>query len=317
MATNNAPPPAAPTTPDPWSDLRAYTSARLALGRAGASMPTAELLRFGFAHAQARDAVHVQLDAEALARSFAEDGIDSLQVHSAAPDRATYLLRPDLGRRLDEASVTRLRQVAGSAETVDAGMTTAADAGTQGTGEAPADARRGPDLLLVVGDGLSSFAVERNARALVAAIRAQAPGDWRLGPVVIARQARVALADEAGALLGARLVAMLIGERPGLSSPDSLGLYLTWEPAVGRHDAQRNCISNIRPEGLAPEAAARRFWWLAQEARRLALTGVGLKDRSDAAAVLDAPAAEAIGTDDTTQVANVPSATPQRGSPST
>jgi len=256
--------PAAPFTPDPWDDLRAYTAARLALGRAGASMPTGELLRFGFAHAQARDAVHEALDADALARSLADDGLATLQVHSAAPDRATYLLRPDLGRRLDDASVARLREAAG------------------------ADPTAGCDLLLVVGDGLSSLAVARNARPLIAAVRAQAPSGWRLGPVVIARQARVALADEAGALLGARLVAMLIGERPGLSSPDSLGLYLTWKPAVGRHDAERNCISNIRPEGLLPEAAAARFWWLAQEARRLQLTGVQLKDRSDAAAVIAA-----------------------------
>jgi len=247
--------------PDPWDDLRAYTSARLALGRAGSSMPTAELLRFGFAHAQARDAVHVQLDAGVLAQGFAADGVSSLHVHSAAGDRATYLLRPDLGRRLDDASAQVLRDAAG-----------------------PSPAT-GCDLLIVVGDGLSSLAVERNARALVAAIRAHAPADWQLGPVVIAQQARVALGDEAGALLGARLVAMLIGERPGLSSPDSLGLYLTWKPAVGRHDAERNCISNIRPEGLAPDAAARRFWWLAHEAKRLQLTGVQLKDRSDADAI--------------------------------
>ena len=248
-------------TTDPWDDLRAYTSARLALGRAGTSMPTAELLRFGFAHAQARDAVHAELDAGALAAALETDGLASLQVHSAAVDRATYLLRPDLGRRLDDASAQALRDAAGPSPVA------------------------GCDLLLVVGDGLSSLAVTRNARALIAAIRAQAPADWRIGPAVIARQARVALGDEVGALLGARLVAMLIGERPGLSSPNSLGLYITWHPSPGRHDAERNCISNIRAEGLAPEAAAARFWWLAQEARRLELTGVNLKDRSDAAAL--------------------------------
>lgn len=253
------------STPDPWDDLRAYTAARLALGRAGASLPTAELLRFGFAHAQARDAVHIQLDTQALADALAADGLPSLQVHSAAADRASYLLRPDLGRRLDDASVQSLREVAG-----------------------PSPAA-GCDLLLVIGDGLSSLAVERNAHAMVTAIRAGMPTGWSLGPVVIAQQARVALADEAGALLGARLVAMLIGERPGLSSPDSLGLYLTWKPAVGRHDAERNCISNIRPEGLSPAAAAGRFWWLAQEARRLQLTGVQLKDRSDATVIAAPP----------------------------
>ena len=258
------------STPDPWDDLRAYTAARLALGRAGSSMPTAELLRFGFAHAQARDAVHVQLDTQALADVLAADGLHTLQVHSAAPDRASYLLRPDLGRRLDDAGVQSLREAAGPSPTA------------------------GCDLLLVIGDGLSSLAVERNAHAMVTAIRAGLPAGWTLGPVVIAQQARVALADEAGALLGARLVAMLIGERPGLSSPDSLGLYLTWKPAVGRHDAERNCISNIRPEGLAPAAAAGRFWWLAQEARRLQLTGVQLKDRSDAAVIAAAPPSTAL-----------------------
>lgn len=253
------------STPDPWDDLRAYTAARLALGRAGSSMPTAELLRFGFAHAQARDAVHIQLDTQALADALSADGLPSLQVHSAAADRASYLLRPDLGRRLDDASAQALREAAGPS---------------------PAS---GCDLLLVIGDGLSSLAVERNAHAMVTAIRAGMPAGWSLGPVVIAQQARVALADEAGALLGARLVAMLIGERPGLSSPDSLGLYLTWKPAVGRHDAERNCISNIRPEGLSPKAAAGRFWWLAQEARRLQLTGVQLKDRSDATVIAAPP----------------------------
>ena len=253
------------STPDPWDDLRAYTAARLALGRAGSSMPTAELLRFGFAHAQARDAVHVQLDTHALADALAADGLPTLQVHSAAPDRASYLLRPDLGRRLDDASAQRLRDAAGPSPTA------------------------GCELLLVIGDGLSSLAVERNAQAMVTAIRAGLPAGWSLGPVVIAQQARVALADEAGALLGARLVAMLIGERPGLSSPDSLGLYLTWKPVVGRHDAERNCISNIRPEGLAPAAAAGRFWWLAQEAKRLQLTGVQLKDGSDAVVIAAVP----------------------------
>lgn len=258
------------TEPDPWDDLRAYTAARLALGRSGASMPTVELLRFGFAHAQARDAVLEELDARSLSKALEADGLASLQVHSAAPDRATYLLRPDLGRRLDEDSAQAVRDAAGQRPAAEC------------------------DLLLVVGDGLSSLAVERNARELISAIRAGMPADWTLGPVVIALQARVALADEVGELFKARLVAMLIGERPGLSSPDSLGLYLTWKPAIGRHDAERNCISNIRPEGLAPAAAARRFWWLAQEAKRLQLTGVQLKDGSDVE-VLAAPPSRAGG----------------------
>lgn len=242
--------------PDPWEDLRAHTQARLALGRAGAALPTAELLRFGLAHAQARDAVHIPLDAEALATQLQAQGCATLPVHSAAPDRATYLLRPDLGRRLSDADAQALR-------------------------ESSANGTTSIDLLLVVADGLSSLAVARQAPPLIDAIRQQAPAGWQLGPVVIAQQARVALGDEVGALLGARLVAVLIGERPGLSSPDSLGIYLTWHPQVGRNDAQRNCISNVRPEGLPPAAAAARLWWLCQEARRLGLTGVGLKDRSD------------------------------------
>jgi ethanolamine ammonia-lyase small subunit len=255
--THEPAPPGIP--PDPWDDLRAHTQARLALGRAGAALPTAELLRFGLAHAQARDAVHIPLDAAALAAQLQALGCTTRQVHSAAPDRATYLLRPDLGRRLCDADAQALRAL-----------------GDQRNHSAPVD------LLLVVADGLSSLAVARQAPPLIDAIRRQAPAGWQLGPVVIAQQARVALGDEVGALLGARLVAVLIGERPGLSSPDSLGIYLTWHPQVGRHDAQRNCISNVRPEGLPPAAAAARLWWLCQEARQLGLTGVGLKDRSDA-----------------------------------
>ncbi|WP_010462730.1 ethanolamine ammonia-lyase subunit EutC [Acidovorax radicis] len=255
--------------PDPWDDLRAHTAARLALGRAGTAVPTRELLSFGLAHAQARDAVHLQLDADALAAQLRELGCSTLQVASAAPDRATYLLRPDLGRRLGDADAERLR----------------------GLG----DGHTHCDLLLVVADGLSSLAVERNAVPLVETIVRTAPQGWQIGPVVVATQARVALGDEVGALLGARMVAVLIGERPGLSSPDSLGIYLTWHPQVGRSDAERNCISNVRAEGLAPSAAAARLWWLCQEARRLALTGVGLKDRSDAVTIPAAGVPGALG----------------------
>ena len=242
--------------PDPWADLRAHTQARLALGRAGAALPTAELLRFGMAHAQARDAVHIPLDADALAAQLQALGCATRLVHSAAPDRATYLLRPDLGRRLSNADAAVLRDM-------------------------PAEGGAPNDLLVVVADGLSSLAVARQAPPLVQAIRQQAPAGWHIGPVVIAQQARVALGDEVGSLLEARMVAVLIGERPGLSSPDSLGIYLTWHPQVGRSDAERNCISNVRPEGLEPAQAAARLWWLCRAARQLGLTGVGLKDRSD------------------------------------
>lgn len=251
---NHQPAPSIGPQPDPWGDLRAHTAARLALGRAGTAIPTRELLEFGLAHAQARDAVHLPLDADALAAQLAGLGCTTLRVASAAPDRATYLLRPDLGRRLDAADAQRL-------------------------GDAP---QAGCDLLLVVADGLSALAIERNAVPLVQAIVHSTPQGWHMGPVAIATQARVALGDEVGALLGARMVAVLIGERPGLSSPDSLGIYLTWQPQLGRSDAERNCISNVRAEGLAPAAAAARLWWLCVEARRLGLTGIGLKDRSDA-----------------------------------
>jgi ethanolamine ammonia-lyase small subunit len=250
------------TAADPWGDLRAHTAARLALGRSGSSLPTGEVLRFGLAHAQARDAVQRALDAAALAASLEAQSLAVLTVASAAANRTCFLLRPDLGRRLATASRTVLEQASS-------------------TGSQTRTPAAGPDLVLVLADGLSAPAIERNALPMLAALQAQAPAAWHVGPVVIATQARVALGDEIGELLNARLVAMLIGERPGLSSPDSLGIYLTWRPQVGRSDAERNCISNIRPEGLGYDAAARRFWWLCGQARQLQLTGVQLKDRSD------------------------------------
>ncbi|MBL0729065.1 ethanolamine ammonia-lyase subunit EutC [Piscinibacter sp. HJYY11] len=251
-------------TPDPWQALKAHTPARVALGRTGVSVPTQELLRFGAAHAMARDAVHLPLNAAGLCKRLQTDGWPTLRVHSAAPDRATYLLRPDLGRRLDDASQHTLQQQ------------------TDATG---------CDLLLVAGDGLSSLALERHALPLLTEVRRRAPAGWRLGPVVVAEQARVALGDPIGEALCTQLVAVLIGERPGLSSPDSLGVYLTWAPRTGRHDAERNCISNIRPEGLPYAQAAHTLWWLAQEARRRQLTGVQLKDESGAPALSAEPTA--------------------------
>jgi len=238
---------------DCWGSLRALTPARLALGRAGASLPTDEVLRFGWDHAQARDAVQTRLDVEALQRDIGALGLSMLRVASRATDRAIYLMRPDLGRRLDPDDAQALERDAGS----------------------------GCDLALVIADGLSSLAVQRHAPALLAEVTRAAPSDWRLSPVVIATQARVALGDEIGERLRAGMVAILIGERPGLSSPDSLGIYLTWQPRVGRTDAERNCISNVRPAGLGYAQAAHKLVWLCREARQLKLTGVGLKDRSD------------------------------------
>lgn len=239
---------------NPWSGLKAFTHARIALGRAGNGLPTAPLLAFNLAHAQARDAVHQPLDTAALREALEAEGFATLEVESAAPDRQHYLRRPDLGRRLSAASRAALEALP--------------------QGEAP-------EAVFVVGDGLSALAAAKQAVPLLKAARARLP-DWRIGPVVVARQARVALGDEIGELLGASLVAMLIGERPGLSSPDSLGVYLTWAPRIGCHDAQRNCISNVRPEGLPYEAAAHKLHYLLTQARRLKLTGVGLKDDSGA-----------------------------------
>jgi ethanolamine ammonia-lyase small subunit len=240
---------------DPWAQLRELTAARIALGSAGGSLPTARQLEFQVDHARARDAVHATLDVELLAGELARADLGVIHAHSAAADRATYLQRPDLGRRLDDASRARL-----------------------------ADAARGPrDAVFVVADGLSALAVQRHAAPLLADVTSRLRADgWRLAPVVIVRQGRVAVGDEIGALLGAGLVAVLIGERPGLSAPDSLGVYLTHDPRPGRVDAERNCISNVRPQGLPAAAAAHRLAWLMTEARRRAVTGIALRDESPA-----------------------------------
>lgn len=240
--------------PDPWHPLRAATPARIALGRVGASLPTRAHLDFQLAHARARDAVHEPLDVEQLRRALSEAGCGSIAVRSAAPDRAIYLQRPDLGRRLE----------AGSSEALSV---------------AAAGLSEGVDAAFVIADGLSARAAAAHAVPVVGALipRLAAAG-WRLAPVVVAEQGRVALGDEIGARLGAALVVVLLGERPGLSAPDSLGAYLTWAPRAGRTDAERNCVSNIRPEGLMPAHAADKLFGLMLEARRRRLSGVGLKD---------------------------------------
>jgi ethanolamine ammonia-lyase small subunit len=251
---------------DPWAALRTHTVARIALGRTGASLPTAELLRFGVAHAQARDAVHRPLDVDALRAALQALGWrDVIDVASAAPDRATYLRRPDLGRRLAAGDGVRL-------------------ATGNGDGDCERFAARAPcDILCIVADGLSADAAQRHAAPLLQALQPRlARAGLTLGAPVIARQARVALGDEIGAALGARLVVMLIGERPGLSAPDSLGAYLTAAPRAGRTDAERNCVSNIRPEGLSYDAAAHTIAWLCEAALAGRGTGVALEDRSGA-----------------------------------
>lgn len=254
-----------PVVDQPWAALRRYTAARIGLGRAGASLPTAAHLAFQQAHAEARDAVHAPLDAEALLAGLRALGEAPLPVHSRAPDRATYLQRPDLGRRLADASAARLEALC-----------------------APA-----ADLAFVLADGLSALALQRQALPLFTALRERlrAEGGWTWAPPVVATQARVALGDEAGALLNARCVVVLIGERPGLSAPDSLGVYFSWAPRVGLVDAQRNCISNVRPEGLAPAVAAAKLHALLREARTRQLSGVELKDEQDDRALAAAPSA--------------------------
>lgn len=244
---------------DPWTQLKKFTRARIALGRVGTSLPTKEVLEFGLAHAMARDAVHLALDIDVLEAAIHAQGLTSMRVHSRAPDRASYLLRPDWGRSLDEASLATLEQ----------------------TAAANRHKQEVIDLLIVVGDGLSALAVARQVPPMLLEICKAKPAEWTLGPIVIAREARVAIADEIGQALGARMVVMLIGERPGLSSPDSLGIYLTYAPTTACTDADRNCISNVRPEGLHFAAAAKKLLWLAKQAFRLKVSGVKLKDESD------------------------------------
>lgn len=244
--------PATTVQSDPWARLRSFTRARIALGRSGHAQTTETILAFGLAHAQARDAVHLPLDAEALAVALRAAGHDSVRVHSAAVDRAHYLRRPDLGRVLDDDSGARLDALR-PARTID--------------------------VVFVIADGLSALAAQRHVLPLLDAICARLH-DVAIGPVVIALQSRVALGDDIGQRLGARQVVMLIGERPGLSSPDSLGIYLTHAPRLGRTDAERNCISNIRPEGLSYAQAADRLVFLMRGALALGRSGVDLKDDS-------------------------------------
>lgn len=235
---------------DAWSGLRRHTPARIGLARAGAGVATRDHLAFQLAHARARDAVHARLDPAPLLAGLAARGLDPLSLRSAAADRRLYLLRPDLGRRLDPPSRDRLDACA-----------------------------RGHDLVFVLADGLSPGAVQKHALPLLdAALPELRQRAWRIGPAAVVEQGRVAIGDEIGATLAAEMVAVLIGERPGLSAPESLGVYLTWAPAIGRTDAERNCLSNIRPEGLGYGEAAARLVYLLSEARRRRLSGVMLKE---------------------------------------
>ncbi|MCI0334779.1 MAG: ethanolamine ammonia-lyase subunit EutC [Planctomycetes bacterium] len=259
-------------TPDQWDALRSTTSARIALGRAGGSLPTHEWLEFKSAHAAARDAVHNPFDAEQLAAQITSLGVEVVIVESAAPDRLTFLQRPDLGRRLTEASRFKLQELSTSCSPL-------------APREEILHAEREDytvELAIIVSDGLSALAVERQAPLLLATLLPKLATDgWRLAPIVVARFGRVALQDEIGHLLGTQLALALIGERPGLGSPDSLGAYLVFAPRIGNTDANRNCVSNIRPEGLPCAAAAETLHYLLTEARHRRLSGVQLKDQRE------------------------------------
>ena len=236
-----------------WADLRRLTAARIGLKRTGASLATGPLLEFQLAHARARDAVHEPFDAAQLAAELAELAAPVLSVASAAPDRQHYLMRPDLGRRLAPGADAMLVPHAGHY-----------------------------DIVFVVADGLSARAVKTHAQPVLAQALTALRGDgWQIAPVVIVCQGRVAVGDAVATALGADGVVVLIGERPGLSAPDSMGAYLTWQPRPHTTDADRNCISNIRPEGIGYGDAAFKLVHLLRHMRVRGLSGVALKDDTD------------------------------------
>lgn len=236
-----------------WADLRKLTAARIGLARSGASLSTAPLLQFALAHAQARDAVHEALNEDRLAANLGALDLPVLKVASAITDRAQYLMRPDLGRQLGDGADAVLAPHGGSY-----------------------------DVTLIVADGLSARAVQAHAAPVLCDVLAALHReDWRVAPLVIARHGRVAIGDAIAARLGASAVVVLIGERPGLSSPDSMGAYLTWQPQPATTDADRNCISNIRPDGIGYADAAFKIVALLQAMRTRRLSGVLLKDESD------------------------------------
>lgn len=240
---------------NPWSKLRQYTPARIALGRSGTSLPTKPHLEFQLAHARARNAVHHALNIPALEEALRSRGHEVLVLHSAAGNRPVYLQRPDKGRRLDQKSRAALESRARPAKPFD--------------------------VAFVIGDGLSALAIEENAAAFLDVL-SLALKDWNIAPIVVVEEARVAVGDEVGEVLGAGMVVVLIGERPGLSSPDSMGIYMTLKPHVGLTDESRNCVSNVRPEGLSYKHAAHKLLYLMSEARKRGHSGVLLKDEAEA-----------------------------------
>ena len=233
-------------TPSKWRDLRRFTDARVALGRAGNALPTAAHLDFQEAHARARDAVWSSLDVAKLEEELSPLSLPLQRVTSQAEERRRFLLRPDLGRRLPKGTV--LPKAPGS-------------------------------IALVIADGLCASGVQQQAPALLnILVPALSKAGFTPGPIIIAEQARVALGDDVAEAMEAAAIVVLIGERPGLSATDSMGLYITWAARRGSNDAMRNCISNIRPGGLSADFAAAKALWLLAEARKLGATGVALKD---------------------------------------
>jgi ethanolamine ammonia-lyase small subunit len=240
-----------------WRSLRKFTTARIGLGRAGISLPTKHHLDFQLAHARARDAVHSELDIEKLQQNLNVHSYTSIHLRSAAGSRSIYLQRPDLGRRLDDNSEQHLQALEGGAP-------------------------HRYDIAFIIADGLSAFAVEEHAVNFLNFITAKLKKEnWKIAPIVIVEQGRVAVSDEIGSLVGADQAVILIGERPGLSSPDSLGIYLTFDPKIDRNDADRNCISNVRTEGQSYKGAAHKLFYLLSEARRRKYSGVSLKDEAE------------------------------------
>lgn len=248
---------------NPWALLREYTDARIGLGRSGVSIPTSHSLEFQLAHAQAQDAVHLPLDVEYVVEQLNNNNLNTetylpILLHSQAINRTVYLQRPDLGRKLNGDSAETLKKINLNKDEPF-------------------------DLSIVIVDGLSSLAIKENAVNFIERLLSELTNDnqkWKIAPFTIVQQGRVAVGDEVGELLKAKISLVLIGERPGLSSPDSLGLYLTWNPKVGLTDASRNCISNVRSEGLSYEEAVKKTMYLLKESRRLELSGVNLKDRT-------------------------------------
>jgi ethanolamine ammonia-lyase small subunit len=239
---------------DCWGELREFTDARIALGRTGYSVPTSEYLKFSLAHAMARDTINTPFDRDMLASKLSKMGLSTIYVESSASSRSVFLTRPDLGRRLSEESRDRLRAMSD----------------------------KEADVLLVIGDGLSSKAVHKQAAPLIQHLLPYLNElNLTLGPVILARQSRVALADDIAEIMHCKLVVILIGERPGLSSPDSLGAYMTYKPYWGRLESERNCISNIRPAGLSYSRAAFKLAWLIEAAFSMHKSGTALKDQSD------------------------------------